>query len=49
MRLSDGARLAYDRLVVAPGIGIRAEAIEGYDAAATQAMPHAWGGRFTGL
>jgi len=44
VRLSDGARLAYDRLVVAPGIGFRAEAIEGYDAAATQAMPHAWAG-----
>ena len=32
----------YDRLVVAPGIDFRSEEIEGYDLAATEAMPHAW-------
>lgn len=32
----------YDRLVVAPGIQMRWNAIEGYNAAATQTMPHAW-------
>jgi NADPH-dependent 2,4-dienoyl-CoA reductase/sulfur reductase-like enzyme len=44
VRLSGGGLLAYDRLVVAPGIGFRGEAIEGYDEAAALAMPHAWAG-----
>jgi len=35
--------LAYDRLVLAPGIDFRTEELEGYDAATTPlAMPHAW-------
>jgi NADPH-dependent 2,4-dienoyl-CoA reductase/sulfur reductase-like enzyme len=42
VRLADGTRLSYDRLVVAPGIGFRAGAIGGYDEAAAQVMPHAW-------
>ena len=42
VRLADGGELAYDRLVVAPGIDLRFDAIEGYDAAATEIMPHAW-------
>ncbi len=37
-----GASLPYDRLVLAPGIDFRFDAIEGYDEAATQIMPHAW-------
>ena len=41
-RLLSGAKLPYDRLVVAPGIGLDYGAIEGYDEAATQIMPHAW-------
>lgn len=40
--LSDGARLPYDRLVLAPGIDIRWNALPGYDEAAANVMPHAW-------
>lgn len=40
--LADGQTLAYDRLVVAPGIDLRFDAIEGYDAAASTELPHAW-------
>ena len=35
-------RLAYDRLVLAPGIDIRWGALPGYDEAAAALMPHAW-------
>jgi NADPH-dependent 2,4-dienoyl-CoA reductase/sulfur reductase-like enzyme len=34
--------LAYDRLVLAPGIDVRWNAIPGYDEAAAESMPHAW-------
>jgi sulfide dehydrogenase [flavocytochrome c] flavoprotein subunit len=35
--------LAYDKLIVAPGIGFRFDEIAGYDPATTpQKMPHAW-------
>jgi sulfide dehydrogenase [flavocytochrome c] flavoprotein subunit len=37
-----GKKLGYDRLVVAPGIGFRWDAIEGYGPTAAQVMPHAW-------
>jgi NADPH-dependent 2,4-dienoyl-CoA reductase/sulfur reductase-like enzyme len=40
--LADGARLAYDRLVLAPGIDIRWGALPGYDEAAAALLPHAW-------
>jgi NADPH-dependent 2,4-dienoyl-CoA reductase/sulfur reductase-like enzyme len=40
--LADGARLSYDRLVLAPGIDIRWGALSGYDEAAAERMPHAW-------
>ena len=40
--LADGARLPYDRLVLAPGIGIRWDALSGYGEAAAERMPHAW-------
>ena len=40
--LTNGSKLAYDRLVVAPGIAFRDHALEGYDAAAMEIMPHAW-------
>jgi NADPH-dependent 2,4-dienoyl-CoA reductase/sulfur reductase-like enzyme len=40
--LADGARLLYDRLVLAPGIDIRWGALPGYDEAASAEMPHAW-------
>ena len=34
--------LAYDRLVLAPGIDLRLDALPGYDEAAAAKMPHAW-------
>jgi NADPH-dependent 2,4-dienoyl-CoA reductase/sulfur reductase-like enzyme len=40
--LKGGAVLPYDRAVVAPGIDFEYGAIEGYDEAATETMPHAW-------
>jgi sulfide dehydrogenase [flavocytochrome c] flavoprotein chain len=41
-RLAGGATLAYDRVVVAPGIRLRWGMPEGYDEAAALIMPHAW-------
>jgi sulfide dehydrogenase [flavocytochrome c] flavoprotein chain len=40
--LGDGTHLAYDRLVLAPGIDIRWGALPGYDEAAAAQIPHAW-------
>jgi len=40
--LADGQRLAYDKLVLSPGIDIRWDALAGYDEAAAQRAPHAW-------
>lgn len=40
--LADGASLGYDRLVLAPGIDMRFDALPGYDEAASERMPHAW-------
>src|SRR5690242_15008634 len=40
--LADGTNLPYDRLIVAPGIDIRWDALPGYDEAAAERMPHAW-------
>jgi NADPH-dependent 2,4-dienoyl-CoA reductase/sulfur reductase-like enzyme len=40
--LGDGVRLAYDRLVLAPGIDIRWDGLPGYNEAAAGQMPHAW-------
>ncbi|MFQ5661282.1 MAG: NAD(P)/FAD-dependent oxidoreductase [Gammaproteobacteria bacterium] len=37
-----GQSLNYDRLVVSPGISFRWDAIEGYDAADAEKIPHAW-------
>ena len=39
---ADGTSLEYDRLVMSPGIALKWGAIEGYDEAASEAMPHAW-------
>jgi NADPH-dependent 2,4-dienoyl-CoA reductase/sulfur reductase-like enzyme len=44
VRLAGGDSLPYDRLVMAPGIDFRYDAIEGYSAAASETMPHAWRG-----
>ena len=40
--LSGGETVGWDRLVVAPGIDFRWDAIEGYGPEATKIMPHAW-------
>ena len=40
--LYEGLRLPYDRLVLSPGIAMKWDAVNGYDHAASQAMPHAW-------
>ncbi|WP_117193450.1 NAD(P)/FAD-dependent oxidoreductase [Rhizobium terrae] len=40
--LSDGTTLGYDRLVLAPGIDLRYDALPGYTEDVAQIMPHAW-------
>jgi sulfide dehydrogenase [flavocytochrome c] flavoprotein chain len=40
--LAGGGSLSYDRLVLSPGIELRWGALEGYDEAAAEVMPHAW-------
>jgi sulfide dehydrogenase [flavocytochrome c] flavoprotein subunit len=42
VRLQGGSTVAYDRLIVSPGIDLRWGAIAGYDEAASAWMPHAW-------
>ena len=42
VRLAEGTPLAYDRLILSPGVGLRFDAIPGYDEAAAERMPHAW-------
>lgn len=42
--LGGGNRLAYDRLVIAPGVGMNWKAIPGYTEEAAEKMPHAWTG-----
>jgi sulfide dehydrogenase [flavocytochrome c] flavoprotein chain len=40
--LADGSSIPYDRLVLAPGIDLRFDALPGYDEPASLKMPHAW-------
>ncbi|HZO47594.1 MAG TPA: NAD(P)/FAD-dependent oxidoreductase [Xanthobacteraceae bacterium] len=40
--LNNGAKLPYDRLVLAPGIDIQWNGLPGYNEAAADRMPHAW-------
>jgi len=40
--LTNNARVSYDRLVLAPGIDLRWDALPGYSEAASERMPHAW-------
>jgi len=40
--LGNGAKLQYDRLVMAPGIDLRWDGLPGYTEAAAEQMPHAW-------
>jgi sulfide dehydrogenase [flavocytochrome c] flavoprotein chain len=42
VQLANGQTLAYDRLVVAPGIELRYQSIAGYSEAAAGIMPHSW-------
>lgn len=42
VRLADGTRLGYDRLILAPGVDMRWDALEGYDRPAAERLPHAW-------
>jgi sulfide dehydrogenase [flavocytochrome c] flavoprotein chain len=42
VRLSAGQVLAWDRLILSPGVDMRWNALEGYDEAASQRAPHAW-------
>lgn len=39
-----GAAIPYDRLVIAPGIDIKFDSVEGYSLEAAEIMPHAWQG-----
>ena len=40
--LDNGQRLNWDKLVLSPGVDMRWNALEGYDAAAAELAPHAW-------
>lgn len=40
--LSSGAKVAYDRLVMAPGIDLKYDSVPGYSVDGQRTMPHAW-------
>ncbi len=40
--LASGAKVPYDRLVIAPGIDFKYESVPGYSVDAQDVMPHAW-------
>jgi NADPH-dependent 2,4-dienoyl-CoA reductase/sulfur reductase-like enzyme len=40
--LGNGTKLAYDRLVMAPGVDLRFDGLPGYTERAAEIMPHAW-------
>ena len=42
LTLSTGHTLAWDRLVLSPGVDMRWDALAGYDEAAAERAPHAW-------
>ncbi len=42
VKTAGGGSYGYDRLVVSPGIDFKWGAVEGYDAAAAEKIPHAW-------
>ena len=42
VKTKGGKSIKYDRCVVSPGVDFRYDAIEGYDQAAAEKVPHAW-------
>lgn len=44
LRFADGNRLDYHKLILAPGISLVTDAIDGYGAETETVMPHAYGG-----
>jgi sulfide dehydrogenase [flavocytochrome c] flavoprotein chain len=42
VRLAGGRELAYERLILAPGIALDFGGLQGYSEAAAEIMPHAW-------
>ena len=42
VRLANGSTLAYDRLLIAPGIDLKFDSVPGYSEAVSQKLPHAW-------
>ncbi len=42
--LLDGPKVSYDRLVLAPGVDLKFEAIAGYSPEVAKSIPHAWRG-----
>jgi NADPH-dependent 2,4-dienoyl-CoA reductase/sulfur reductase-like enzyme len=42
VRLADGTLLAYDRLIVSPGIDLKYDSVPGWGKEHEEAMPHAW-------
>ncbi len=40
--MADGTTIAYDRLVVSPGIDIKYDSVPGYSAELSEIAPHAW-------
>jgi NADPH-dependent 2,4-dienoyl-CoA reductase/sulfur reductase-like enzyme len=40
--LQDAPPLAYDRLILSPGVDLRWDALQGYDEKAAEILPHAW-------
>jgi NADPH-dependent 2,4-dienoyl-CoA reductase/sulfur reductase-like enzyme len=42
VRLANKSTLAYDRLLLAPGIDLKFDSVPGYSEAASQKLPHAW-------
>jgi len=42
VKMQDGTSVAYDRLVVTPGIDLKFDSVPGYSEAAAEMAPHAW-------
>ncbi len=42
VRLANGTTLAYDRLVIAPGIELKYDSVPGYSEEVSRKLPHAW-------